>query len=103
MRPKKREKRGQRPSGEKRRSASGMRQKWTPIDQRAAEHLTQTTSSPGIVFPVGTSVLPSNLQQMPGAVSYFVSGYTVPVPAAPNVTAGGEMVVVRTEGDLAKA
>lgn len=40
---------------------------------------------------------------MPGALSYFVSGYVSPVALPQGVTVGGEMVVVRTEGDLGKA
>jgi hypothetical protein len=55
------------------------------------------------VFPVATNALPDGLQGMPGAVSYFVSGYTTPVPLPQGVTVGGEMVVVRTEADLGKA
>ena len=80
-----------------------VKKKWTPIDARTAEKLAGATSQPGVVFPLPASALPSNIQQMPGAVSYFVSAYTAPVSVAPGITAGGEMVVVRTEGDLAKA
>jgi hypothetical protein len=77
--------------------------KWTPISPPAAEKLTQATSSPGVVFPVATNMLPAGLQAMPGAVSYFVSGYTSPMSLPKGLTAGGEMIVVRTEGDLGKA
>jgi hypothetical protein len=79
-------------------------EKWTPVSERAAaEKLTQATSNPGVVFSIGTSGLPPGLQAMQGAVSYFVSGYTNNVPLPQGVTVGGELVVVRTEGDLGKA
>jgi hypothetical protein len=77
--------------------------KWTRIDPAAAEKLTEITSAPGQVFPLRVQDLPKNLQLMPGAVSYFASGYTVPVPAGPNVTVGGELGVLRTDGPLQKA
>ena len=69
----------------------------------AAEKLAAGSSAPGVVYPLGTTALPQPLQAMPGAVSYFVSGYTTGVPITPELTVGGEMVVVRTDGDVAKA
>ena len=80
-----------------------MQPKWTPIDKSAVEKLTEATSAPGVVYPIATSALPQPLQAMPGAVSYFISGYTTGVPIAPGLTAGGEMVVVRTDAGVAKA
>lgn len=40
---------------------------------------------------------------MPGAVSYFVSAYPAPIPIGSNTLVGGELAVVRSDGDLAKA
>ncbi len=79
------------------------RERWTPVSAPAVEALANATSHPGVVFPVGTTALPSALEKMPGAVSYFVSGYMSPLPVAQGITAGGEMVVVRTDSDLGKA
>ena len=80
-----------------------MQRKWTVIDQPAVQKLTAATASPGVVYPLSTSALPSALQPIPGAVSYFVSGYTKQVHLTPGMTAGGEMVVVRTDGTSTKA
>jgi hypothetical protein len=40
---------------------------------------------------------------MAGLVSYFVSAYSAPIPIGSNTLLAGEMAVVRTDGDLAKA
>jgi hypothetical protein len=80
-----------------------IKAKWTPIDKGAADEITRATDTPGVVYPVGTNALPAQLQQMPGAVSYFISAYTSGIPANASVTAGGEFVVVRTDGELGKA
>jgi hypothetical protein len=77
--------------------------KWTPIDQTAVEQLSRATTSPGVVYSLGTQQLPQNLQAMPSAVSYFVSGYTSLQSAVGGVIPGGEMAVVRTDGELSKA
>jgi hypothetical protein len=77
--------------------------KWTPIDQTAVEQLSRATNSPGIVYSLGTNQLPQNLQAMPNAVSYFVSGYTSAQSAVGGVIPGGEIAVVRTAGGLSKA
>lgn len=83
-------------------AAASSRPKWTPIDPAAAEKLTEVTSAPGLVFPLPTGALPKNVQRMPGVVSYYASAYTSPLPISPTVTIGGEMAVMRTDGDLRK-
>jgi hypothetical protein len=77
--------------------------KWTPIDQTAVDQLSRATTSPGTVYSLGTNQLPQNLQAMPNAVSYFVSGYTSLESTIGGVIPGGEMAVVRTDGELSKA
>ncbi len=77
--------------------------KWTPIDQTAVEQLSRATSCPGTVYSLGTNQLPQNLQAMPNAVSYFVSGYTSLQSAVGRVIPGGEMAVVRTDREISKA
>lgn len=84
-------------------NADDSRAKWTIIDPVALEALTKNTSSSGVIFPIGTNLLPIPLQQMSGAVSYFVSNYAQPMLLANGVTAGGELAVVRTDGELGKA
>lgn len=76
---------------------------WTPIDLTVARNLTNETSTPGLVYQVGTNAVPPQLQRMPGAVSYFVSNYVHEVPLSGGPTAGGEIVNVRYDGDTAKA
>jgi len=77
--------------------------KWSPIDQAALEQLSRATTSPGLVYSLATNYLPQQLQQLPGAVSYFVSGHTIAHPPIGVVTPGVEIAVVRTDGDLSKA
>lgn len=87
---------------ERRGAAEQPRGRWTRIDSAAAEKLTEVTSFPGRVFPLEVKDLPENLKGMPGAVSYFASGYVRPMPSSPSVTVGGEFGVLRTDGDLRK-
>ena len=68
-----------------------------------AKNLVDQSSSPGVVFPVGSNAVPQQLRNIPGAVSFFVSSYVAPVPVTPSVTAGGEFALVRHDGDTAKA
>jgi hypothetical protein len=75
--------------------------KWHPVDAAAAEKLAQATSAPGTVFQMATSHLPQSLQQLPGAVSYFVSGYASPQDLG-SVGVGGEILLARTEGQTTK-
>jgi len=76
--------------------------KWNAIDQQALSHMRQFTTSPGI-HQLGTAAMPMQLQGMPGAVSYFVSAYSTPIPIGSNTLAGGEMAVVRIDGRTLKA
>jgi hypothetical protein len=78
------------------------RAKWHPIDSNALVALSNATSAPGVVYPMGTNQMPSQLQNMPGLVSYFVSGYTTGVPLANGMTLGAEFLAVRTGEGVAK-
>jgi hypothetical protein len=84
-------------------NADDPRAKWHPIDSSALHALTNSTSAPGVIYPVGTNALPNNIQQMQDVVSYFASNYQTPVVLANNMTAGAEMAVIRTDGTLGKA
>ncbi len=79
-----------------------MLRKWTPVDQNALSELSKLTTSPGI-HQMGTTALPSPIQQMPGAVSYFVNAYSTPINMGSNTVAGGELAVVRTGEGVSKA
>lgn len=68
-----------------------------------ASELTRLTQTPGIVFSIPIEMLPSQLQKMPGATSYFSSGYLENKIIGENLTIGGEIVVARTEEGTAKA
>jgi hypothetical protein len=77
--------------------------KWHNMDEAAAKRLTIVTDSPNVVFQMALDNAPYNLQEMPGAVSYFISGYITPKTMQNGVTIGGEIVIVRTEEEMAKA
>lgn len=70
--------------------------KWNPIDQSAMAHMQRFSTSAGI-HQLGTTAMPVQLHGIPGAVSYFVSAYSTPIPIGNNTLAGGEMVVVRSD------
>lgn len=76
--------------------------KWTPIDRGALSEISKCTVSPGI-HQLGTTTLPSPIQQMPGAAAYFVSAYSTPITMGSNTFAGGELAVVRAGQGLWKA
>jgi hypothetical protein len=77
-----------------------MSSRWFPIAHAAAQQLTQVTATPGQIVSLPMSAVPE-CWQLPGAVSYFASGYVVP-QAQPTLTIGGEQLVVRTDVDLQK-
>jgi hypothetical protein len=83
-------------------SSGGSNTKWTPVDQPALTAISNVTSTPGVVYPAATTALPAQLQTIPGVVSYFVSGYTSTVPLSASLTAGAELAVLRTDGNLLK-
>jgi hypothetical protein len=83
-------------------SAGGSTKDWTSVNQTTLTTFTNSTSAPGVVYPVSSNAIPVQLHGIPGAVSYFVSGYTSPVSIGSGLTAGGELAVLRTDGDLVK-
>ena len=83
-------------------STDDMFRKWTPIDQNALLEISQLTTSTGI-HQLGTTALPAPIQQMPGAVSYFVSAYSTPINIGSGTILGGELAVVRTDQEKWKA
>src|SRR6266849_5168904 len=85
-----------------RRKDTKPRIKWAPLDQLAAEKVADATNAPGVIWPFPVSALPKAVARMPRAVSYFVSAYTTPKVIARTITAGGEMVVLRTDAGLRK-
>ena len=76
--------------------------KWHPIDPSALSHMQQFSTSQGI-HHIGTTAMPAQLHAMPGALSYFVSAYTTPIPSGNNTMAGGELAVVRNDSGTLKA
>jgi hypothetical protein len=76
--------------------------KWHKMDEIAASELTKVTETPGVVYPVPITLAPTDLQQIKGAVSYYVSGYITPIVMQQGLTIGGEQVIERTEGELTK-
>jgi hypothetical protein len=79
-----------------------MLHKWTAIDMNALSELSKLTTSPGI-HQIGTTALPAPIQQMPGAVSYFVSAYSAPIPIGSNTLVSGELAVIRSDESKMKA
>ena len=76
--------------------------RWHAVDGDAARQLTTTTSSPGVVYPVDNRLLPSQLKRMTNVSSFYVSGYTSPESLSNSMSARGEMIVARADGDLTK-
>jgi len=75
---------------------------WTFVNSAAAETLTRTTSSPGVVYGLPIADLPQNLQKMAGVMSYFVSGYASQQSLKDGLMVAGEMLVARVDGDVTK-
>jgi len=76
--------------------------KWHEINSSAAKSLTDQTTTPGLVYPVGSNAIPPQLKSIPGTVDFYVSSYSMPIPLTPGITAGGEIALVRHDGDMAK-
>jgi len=83
-------------------NADDPKAKWHPIDQAALSNIEQCYGSTGI-HQIGTTALPSQIQKMDGVVSYYVSAYNTPIQIGSNTQLGGELAVVRTDGNLGKA
>jgi hypothetical protein len=79
------------------------RSKWHQVEAAVAKRLTDGTPTPGVIYPIGSNSLPAQLAGLPGAVSFFASSYIQPALVARDMTAGAEVVVVRHQGDTAKA
>lgn len=77
--------------------------KWTPVTSTTAKHLTDLTATPGLVYPVASNAVPDQLKVIPGVVNFYVSSYAQPIPLPQGVTAGGEIALVRHDGETAKA
>ena len=73
--------------------------KWHQIDPETAKELSALSTTPGLVYPVGSNAIPPQLKNMPGIVDYYVSSFTLPLPG---ITVGGEIAVVRHDGEIAK-
>lgn len=78
------------------------RLKWHQVDSSAAQALTAITTSPGVVYPIASNNLPEQLKQMSGVGSYYASACTTGLPMPGGFTAGGELLVARTEGFTTK-
>lgn len=83
-------------------NADDPKAKWHLIDQVALTEIEKCYGSTGI-HAFGTTALPAKIQKMEGVVSYYVSAYSDPIPVGSNTILGGELAVVRTDGNLAKA
>jgi hypothetical protein len=76
--------------------------KWHQVNSAAAHALTCITSSPGVVYPIASTNLPDQLKQMAGVGSYYATAYTTGMPMPGGFTAGGELLVARTDGYTTK-
>ena len=78
--------------------------KWHSMNEIAAQQLANATQTPNLLYPVQLplNLAPSNLQAMPGAVSYFASNFLCPVTSKNGLTIGGEVVIARTDANLIK-
>ena len=77
--------------------------KWTPLDGEVLSSILRCTRSPGI-HQLETAEIPSQIQKMPGLVSYFVNAYSSAISVGSSDTlAGGELAVVRIDQGRWKA
>jgi len=84
-------------------SDSSSKVKWNPVTSTTAKHLTDLTATPGLVYPVASNAIPDQLKGIPGVVDFYVSSYAQPIPLNQGVAAGGEIALVRHDGETAKA
>jgi len=77
--------------------------KWHAINSTTAKNLTDQTATPGLVNPVESNAIPEQLKSIPGTVDFYVSSYATPIPLTSGITAGGEIALVRHDGETAKA
>jgi hypothetical protein len=77
--------------------------KWHPVNSSIAQRLTELTATPGLVYPVASNTIPEQLKSIKDVVHYYVSSYAKSVPLNSGIAAGGEIAVVRHDGDTAKA
>jgi hypothetical protein len=84
-------------------SADPAKAKWHAIALDAAKKLTEYTSTPGLVYPVSPAAIPYQLRSIPGTKDFYVSSYAMPIQVTPGIAAGGEIALVRHDGDTAKA
>jgi hypothetical protein len=85
------------------RGSKRARRRWTKISGPDAQELVRGTLTPGTVFPVPVSGVPSQLRRLPGATAYYVSSYVTASSIGSGLTAGGEITVLRAEGTVGKA
>ncbi|MFH1276825.1 MAG: hypothetical protein ABIK65_00370 [Candidatus Eisenbacteria bacterium] len=79
------------------------RKKWHRVRKAEGEVLTAACSPAGVIQVLGTSSLPSQLHEIPGLVTAFVSADMTTFPARAESSVVGEMVAVRYDGSTAKA
>jgi hypothetical protein len=77
---------------------------WNIAENSTVVHqLTASTFFPGKVFPYPIELLPGNIPQtMPGLTAAYVTGYENPETIQTGVTATGEMVAIRHDGNTGK-
>lgn len=83
-------------------SNNSWRKDWHKIRNEKAHEITGSTSSPGEVHQIDVSQLPSQLQNLPGIRTAYVSGYCEPYKSPEKVTVQGELVAERTDSGLGK-
>jgi len=76
--------------------------RWIKIDSDAAKKLTTLTDSPGVVYPIESSLIPGQIKKMTGVSSYYATGNTPTEVGSLDQLISGEFVVARADGNLTK-
>ena len=76
--------------------------KWNECDLNTAENLIKATTTPGQVFPLEISSLPSGIQRMPGLKEAYISGFVDAKAVGPDFSGYAEFTAIRYEGTTGK-
>lgn len=77
--------------------------RWNPCSETMAHQLTATTYNTAKVYECPFSALPVNFQKVPGLETVYLSGYCKPLEVFPSLSATGEIVSVRIDGNIIKS
>jgi len=75
---------------------------WNPCDSTMTHQLTATTYMTDKIYPAPINAFPDNIQSIQGLSEIYLSGYIKPIEAYPSLSATGEIISIREEGNVIK-